>query len=195
MARITVVIVSSFLLLLCSIQSAGATKRVKKLICTQKSEEKVDTRDTNSVQGAALKKQIGKRISFCGKYMGWRTGKPGLLDEKTGTEISFEALPVPRKRELILEYGVICDRENPDHTTVSVCSVGGEWYSKTPSSKRETKLRNLLKSLKENDVVTVTGVLCHVKVISIGDYKLFQQIPSSHFFFSVDDLTISSDKK
>lgn len=195
MARITVVIVFSLLLMIGSIQSAVSAKRVKKTIYTQKSNKTVDTKDTDSVHGAALKEQIGKRISFSGKLMGRRTGKLGLRDDKTQTEIIFETIPVPQNRELTLHYAVIRDRGNPDAITITVNNVGGEWYSETSSPTRELKLRGLLKSLKENDVVTATGKLCHLKVISTGDYKLFQQMPSSHFFFSVDDLTISSDKK
>lgn len=194
MARFTVASVCSLLLVVGCLQTAVSANRPRKTSYTKKSSVMIDTQDTASIQGAALKKHIGKRVSFSGKLMPRSTGNLGLYDEKTKTDVHFETLPVPQNRELTLYYTVIRDRKNPDAITISVNNVGGEWYSEESAPDRNLKLRNLLKSLNPNDVFTATGTLCHLKVISTGDYKLFP-IPSSHFFFSVDDLSITRDEK
>jgi hypothetical protein len=194
-ARLIVVIACSLVFTAHLLQTEVSAKQQKEAASTHRLRVKIDTQDINSVHGAELRKQIGKRVSISGKLTPRRTPRFGIQDEKTKMVIAFKSLPVPQNSELILRYAVKRDRKNPDAISISVETIGGGAKSDEHSEIREQRLHKLLIPIKEGDVITATGTLCHLKVISTGDYELFPQIPESHFFFSVDNLDVKPSQE
>lgn len=184
-----------FVLLICSHQSVFCACKDKKgvWIKTDVSTKHFDTHDLMTSQGKHLSSLIGRKVKVRGKFLDLGKGSYGLMDSGSNVSIAFEPISVPKNGELTIKYTVTRYRKNPNDFKAKVEEFGGNWYSKKTSPPRNKKLQNLTSSLKLNQFITATGTLCHFKMITAGDYDLFPQVASSHFFFSIDDLSIGED--
>lgn len=162
-------------------------------IFTDTSDEVIDLHDLVSSEGEALRKLVGRKITVRGKLVDWGKGSSGLIDENMKVGIIFEPIEIPKNGELTVKYTVTRYRENPNDFAARVDERGGKWFSKITSPKRKKKLQQLLAAVKLHEYITASGTLCHFKMITAGKYALYPQVPSSHFFFSTDDLSLGKD--
>jgi hypothetical protein len=152
--------------------------------------------DGNDV--SRFKKSLGTRITV----HGWlcddslqAKGPAVILDDQTHDGIGIEAISRPKSGESILKL-----------TWTGWMTVYEECFppassSKTDEERMKDKIKRLRETYKLNPTrdhpsesvvrVTVSGTICHLKVIYAGiENHRRCSMPQSHMFFSVDDVKI-----
>ncbi len=141
------------------------------------------------VDEATLPKEIGKKISFRGRLTKLLNGRIGIVSGKANTQISIDPLPCPTLGEIAFKFEVKEYRQT---------NKKPKYHHRSPekwlgSDARRRKLDQLIKPYEVGESVELTGKLCHLTATVIGNVQKnigYPRIPDSHYFFSVDDVTL-----
>jgi hypothetical protein len=132
----------------------------------------VDKSDTLGASGSALAQHIGKTIFVKGQLISILNGRVCIIPDET-PDVQIGIAPVKR----------------PKHGEV----LSEEWKG---NKSRRKRLSRLINGCESGDTIELAGTLCHVTSKTRGDVQENignAQVPDSHFFFSVKDVTILSN--
>jgi hypothetical protein len=173
------IVVLTFFVILCP---PGLTQTV-----AQKSQPATDAYKYDATN---LAKHVGSRITVQGPLMKIQNGRVGIIvGEKSATQISIDPLPCPTLGEVTFKFVV-----NEFHQTTKK----PKYHRRSPknwmgSDARRKKLDHLIEQCEFGDSIELTGKLCHLTAMTSGNVQKnigYPRIPDSHFFFSVDDVTL-----
>jgi hypothetical protein len=132
----------------------------------------VDKSDTLDPSGSALGQHVGKTIFVKGQLISVHNGRVCIIPDET-PDVQIGIAPVKR----------------PKHGEV----LSGEWKG---NKSRQKRLSRLINGCESGDTIELAGTLCHVTSETLGDVQANigdAQVPDSHLFFSVNDVTILSN--
>lgn len=149
-----------------------------------------DKNDISSLNEAAVAQHVGQKVSVKGKLIRLQNGRVGVIvNGKPSTQISIDPLPCPTLGEVTFKFEV-----KEYHQTTKKpkyhCKSPQNWIG---TDARRKKLDHLIEQCEFGDSIELAGKLCHLTTTIIGNVQKnigYPRIPESHFFFSIDDVTL-----
>jgi hypothetical protein len=155
--------------------------------------QNVDSASPHSISypgGETLAQCVGKRTTVKGVFTKIENGRVGIIVRgKPDTHVSIDPLPCPTLGEL--PFNFVVDEHGQTTKKPKYRRKGQQtWIG---NDARQKKLEQLLEQYELASSVEVTGKLCHMTARITGNVQKnigYPRIPDSHYFFSVDDVTL-----